>query len=451
MAVPTKAEQVAESLAREKAGIDPAMTAAATEGTEGDGVRGEVPGERQQRQGDPEPQRAAPPVQSKFDVKRDDILKRFRTDRGVSETEARDEISDFQRSGMPPEFEPPAELRADPQPGEGDQVEQQLEPEGEGDGGIQPEAKPQTVRVKVHGVEKDITLDELVAHAQKAMAADNILDSAKATAKELETLVSQARDKVARADRPDPNQVRQPSTQTETGEHADQGADAANQGDPLVKLIENMQFGDPNEGAPVLRKTIAELVNAGVKQAREQERLTDEGARAARALAKANEDHPEIANDPAASAAVSSFILRQQVEDIKALGVDPKQLRPDGLDPTADDIAVAHRWYRAKGFAVSSPETMLENGIAKFLDWRGTSNPKPADPAPAPDTKAAPRIEISVDRRERRAAVPQQPKPSGATPRPAAPVAPQTRDRSAIVADMMGSRNKPRGRVGITN
>lgn len=444
----SKEAQVAEAKTRTDAGIEPGENLA-VQGTD-DGSRGDPgnDGTRQQRQAEPEPQRPLPPARSAADIKRDDILKRFRTGRGEQEAEARDEISDFQRSGMPPEFETPAELRTEPEPGavEGDQA---LEPEVSEVVGHELAPAP-IYRVKVHGVEKEISLDDLIANAQKALAAENILDEAKSKAREIDSLLSETKSKVARADRSDPNQVRQPSTQpAEQGDPAE--GTGENQVDPIVKLIETMQFGDPNEVAPHLRETIQGLVNVGVKEARALERLQDEGAKAARALNKAKIDHPEIAGDPMASAAVEAAILHQQVEDIKSLGVELNLLRPDGLDPTPGDIATAHRWYRSNGFQVSSPETMLEKGIDKFLKWKGQVTPPAADtPAPAPDNKAAPRIEVSVERQARRAAVPQQPKPSG-TPRavPAAP--PQARSRSDIVNSMIGDRNKPRGRVGITN
>jgi hypothetical protein len=89
---PNKAAQDAEAKARAEAGVDPAMTAAATDVID-DGARG-----------DPQPQAqptepaapVIPPVKAKYDDKRSEIIARWNTNRREQADAERDELSDFQ-------------------------------------------------------------------------------------------------------------------------------------------------------------------------------------------------------------------------------------------------------------------------------------------------------------------------------------------------------------------
>jgi hypothetical protein len=109
---------------------------------------------------------------------------------------------------------------------------------------------------------------------------------------------------------------------------------------------------------------------------------------------------------------------------------------------------VAHRWYRAEGFQVRTPADLLERATGDFLEWRGVKKKdEPVDPA---TPKAAPRIEVTVERTQRRQTIPQQPDRAVAARTPAQPTPPVSEaDRSAIVQEMLRRRNLPRGRVGL--
>lgn len=435
--LPSKAEQIAESAARAAAGDDPAMNAQALDVID-DGARGDPQGEqgvRPARDGE-QPAQTTPPVRAKFDSRREDIVSRFRAHRAEEKAGDTDEISQFARSGMPQEVEDEQDA---PQP---QQVDQQDDPQPEPQA---RQAEPPKHKLKVHGVEKEYTLEEIFAKAQIALASDNILDEAKSKAKDLDTLLQDMRNKVARADQPGANQPRQTSTQ-QAEVQPDPAADPANQGDSVNKLIEAMQFGDPNEASQLLENTISEKVVQGVNEALMQQRLADEGARTAKVLKDFEGKNPELAKDKKARAAIESEVLDIQIEDIRALGVDLNRLRPDGLEPTSDDIGAAHRWYRAKGFAVTPPETMLEKATANFLSWKGIK-PDNQPAAPQPADKAPPRVDVTVDRSERRAAIQQQPSRAGVSPRPPAQQPAPVRDRSSIVQQEIARRNLPRGRI----
>lgn len=437
MAAPDKTAQEAEALARAANGVGPGE-ATATQVID-DGAPGDVPapGALAPADGDGA-QRPAPIVRNANDDKRSAIVNKFRGGRTKEADEASDEISDFARSGLPADFA--AQPAPAPAAEDDDGVIEQAEPAAAAPA---PAALPQKVKVKVHGVEREVELDQVINHAQRSMAADNILDEAKSKSRELDGILSDARNRVARVDPPNTNQVRQPNTQTtEPAETGDEPP--ANQGG-LDGLIEAIQFGDPEDARQRLEKTIESTAQTIVTRTLEQQRFEDEGARTAKVLKDFEGSHPEIAKDSRARAAIEADILDLQRKDIEALGIDPATLRPDGLPPTPGDIANAHRWYRTKGFKVTAPGELLETATKNFLEWKGVKPaPTPADPAiPAP-----PRVDVTVDRTARRAAIPQQPnrtataQPAQQQQQPAKP-----RDRSAIVRDMVQKRSAPRGRI----
>jgi len=434
----SKAAQDAEARARAESGNDPALNAAAVDVVD-DGARGDPGSNQPPRQaGDPE-QRQPPSVRAKFDDKRAEIINRFRGHRDQQQQEDRDEVSDFARSGLPPEW------------GQDQQQDQQEEIDQDAQGAVdtagqqQEPSPPPKIKLKVRGEEKEYSLDEVIANAQKALAADNYLDEAKGKLKEIDDLLRSTRDRAPRPGQNGEHPAVQNGAQPTDPQQGPNGDQPQHPEDKIAKLIETLQFGDPEEAKSLLRNTIAETANEVVEQSLQSQRLSDEGARAAKVLKDFEDQHPEIAKDKRARAAIEADVLDLQIEDIKALGIDPDRIRPDGQPPTPGDIALAHRWYRSKGFQVRSPQQMLETASKNFLEWKGvkTPEPNPADPG----NKAPPRVEVTVDRAARRQAIPQQPSLSGAKPRAPAQAPAQPRDRSSIVQDMMANRNKPRGRI----
>lgn len=427
---PSKADQVAESEARARAGADPTLNAEAAIGSEGDagpldpgGTPRAAPGETDRA--------APPPVRATFDNKRAAIIDRFRTSRREQPSVEQDEISDFTQSGAPMDVEqeqPEAVLAPEPEV----VVEREVV--------VEQPALPPKIKLKVRGQETEYTLEDVIAKAQIALAADNYLDEARTKLKEVDDLVRNTRQTVERVDRPDQHQVRQPNAQDQTEVQAQPGEDGTdpNTPDDLTKLIEAMQFGDPNDAKQFLRNTIAREATQIVQQTLLNQRYADEGARGDKVLKDFSSQHADIAKDPKARAAVEVEIVSLQQQDIEALGVDVSKLRPDGLPPTPGDIANAHRWYRSNGHDVRSTQDLLELGVKSYNEWRGikTADPAPAVPAKVIE-KTAPIVEVTVDRTARRQAVQQQPSQSSirpATPQQQAPAKP--RDRSDIVADM---------------
>ena len=175
------------------------------------------------------------------------------------------------------------------------------------------------------------------------------------------------------------------------------------------------------------------------------QRMRDEGARAMKVLNDFAAKHPDIASDQKAQAVIEVNTLRLQSEDLVKLGLDPAKLRPDGQPATAADIANAHKFYRAEGFAVRSPADLLETAFTEFQEWRGVK-PQPDPTTPQPTIKAAPRVAVTVEREQRRQQV--QPQPSRTSvPRQQTTQTPAKRDASQVVNDMRARRAALRGQT----
>ena len=376
-------------------------------------------------------------VRSKFDDKRAEITARFRTAR-TAEVADRDEISDFNREGgVPADFREAAGI-AEPEP-ELPAEEAAPEPQPE----PAPVAAPQTVRVKVRGQEMEVPLEEALGKARIAYAAEDYLDEAKGKLNEVNALLRQAKEQPARVG-PNGQPQAAPLTAQPTEQPQPAPADLQPQESPFKKLVEAIQFGDPQEAEALFQNTLGAVAQNAVQQGLVGQRLRDEGARAMKTLNDFKDQNPELANDPMASAAIQAKIFELQVQDLQAIGVDPARIRPDGQSPTPGDIADAHKWYRSEGFSVRSPQIMLETARDNFLQWRGVKQEPTPDPAAAPAAKAAPRVVVNRD--ERRQAI--QPQPSRTTaPREATPQPNQPRDRSDIVNSMKQQRAVKRGQT----
>ena len=438
---PTKEQQDSESRAREQTGIDPALNAEATNVID-DGAPGDPGADAAPAPRPPVTDQRQPPAPPPFISKRDEIIARFRNDRNTRQEEDQDDLGELaEGANLPLELRAPA-----PAPAETLEPDTPAEPS--------PAAPPAKHKVKVHGEERELTYEELVAQAQIALASDNVLDKAKLRLEEADRLLKQVKENAARGGLPgDHTGATAQSLQPQNPVNPDEQG-APDQDPEFAKLIETLQFGDPAEASTLFETTIDKRVNARVNSAVEQalqgQRLKDEGARTAKVLSDFEQKHADIAKDPFANAAIQTRMFQLQVDDLKALGVDPAQLPTLSGTVTPADIAMAHRWYRAQGYNVRKPEDLLDQAVTDFVAWKGPkASAEQPSPAATPAGKAPPRVEVAVDRDARRAAIPQQPD-RAAAPRPApSQAAPQPRDRSAIVQNMIASRSAPRGKVGI--
>lgn len=444
---PSKEAQAAEGAAREAAGntVPPNERVIALEGTEGDPAARDpgAPVPVSTEPAEPGP-RQAPVAKSLSDLKRDEINTRFRTRRSQATEDEKDDISEFARTaGLPPEF---AALQAEPVALEAEPAAAEAEPAAPGVEAPAPASEPaKTVKIKVRGEEKEVAIDEALAMARKAYAAEDYLGEAKGKLDEVNTLLRETRDRATRSAQ---------SGQPQAAPNGTQAADAPApqvpqpQEDPFGKLIETMQFGDPEEARTLLRETIVQTAQQVARQTGVEDRLREDATKAAQVLADFRDQHKELAEDPMANAAIESKIYQLQADDLKALNVDLARLRQDGLPATPADIANVHQRARAAGHRVRSAAQMLEDATKSFLEWRGvapplTADPAPPQPQPALAAQRAKPVEVIVDRAARKSAIPQQPSRTTAPrsePQQAAPLS-----RSAVVARMKQTRAVKRG------
>ena len=452
-----QAEQVADAQKSAGANRIPAGETDLATATIGDVDSGPQPGLAPNAQPDA-PQPKLPTVRSLNDEKRAAITAKWRTDRNEEATGGDDAdalASTVRSAGLPPEFAQQAEPAPQPQPEpepEPEVAAAEPEPQPADSPPVENPSPQQKYKIKVRGEEKEVSHEELIALARKAAAADDYLDEAKAKLNDVNTLLRETKNRAAR---PAQGQPQADPSQTQPTGNPPDPMQVQPQDDPFGKLVETIQFGDPEEAKQLLQKTIgmttAQMVQAGLQQAR----FRDEGARAAKTVKDFEAAHPDIAKDSKARAAIEQDIYDQQRADLDEIGVDPNTLRQDGLPATSADIAQAHRWFRVEQGMTSlkTPQQMLETAHDNFLEWKGIKKATPAVPTPTTPT-SQPRVApvVHVDRTVRRQAIPQQPSPT-ATPRPApAPApAPQTMDgrRSSIVQAMKGQRSKLRGSVGV--
>jgi hypothetical protein len=433
MAELSKTEQDAESKARQEAKIDSATEKTAADVLD-DGERGSEAIDTRQEAKTDKPaaeQKPSPTAKSVKDKTRDDIVSRFKADRITEKEEAADDITEFARSGMPPEFDetntPVVEQAETEQETAAEQVE--------------ASTQPQKIKVKVRGKEMELTQDELIANAQKALAGESYLEEGKTKLKEIEDHLAKLRNPAARVGQDDIHPAVQNQTQT-----TEQTADTKDQHpDPMDKLIETIQFGDPAEAKTQLRDTIAATSKQVVTTELENQRFQDEGARTNKVLQDFRDKHADLAADSKAVAVIETTVLELQKEDLRAIGFDPDKIQTPSGVVTAGDIATAHRYYRSKGARLRSPTEMLETARDEYLKWKGIDK---TDATVETTDKAKPRVEVTVDRTARRTAVPQQPSrtvsPKVNQQQPAA-----ARDRSSIVQQEIARRNSPRGKVAV--
>lgn len=277
-----------------------------------------------------------------------------------------------------------------------------------------------------------LTPDQVVAEAQKSLAAGNILE----TAKEIKDAVSRST-----ASRPGA-QARWGAPPGGEGPQGSQApVDPDQDPDPYDQLVHDLQYGDPNAARDRLRHTIATDARAAAQEALVRERFGNERSHRIRALAEFQAANADLVADPFAPTAITHEVNRQYVADLKAIGLSDAQ-----LPRTAAEIADWHMQARVQGKPVRDIQEIFEASKDRFLKWRGGAKPG-AQPGsqgqqpPQPSRPSAPRVELSPDRAQRRASVPTQPTRASVPPQP--PLAAQPGgNRSAAIMNMRKARGQ---------
>jgi hypothetical protein len=186
-------------------------------------------------------------------------------------------------------------------------------------------------------------------------------------------------------------------------------------------------------------------------------RLENELAVSHRALQAFEQTHPDLAADEFARDAITTQVQRE-------INADLQKAVTDGilkeLPKTQDERNGLHTQLRAFGAPVRSIGDIFAAAGTKYATWRGAAAPRPPKseirnqnsehqisdfrlPTSAQAAPAAPRVELTTARQDRRAHIPTQPTNGTAPPRPAPPPEQTTAGRrSAAIMAMRKARGQ---------
>lgn len=408
----------------------------------------------------PQPRR---PVLSPNDQRRADIINHFRRGRNEESEQADrddDEVRRMANTGLPPELQETFVDDEDDGSGEQPQPAERVAARPPVDTAAAPEERKH--KLIVRGQEVYLTDAELREHAQKSVAHDDYLSEARNVldrAKEAESRLNAALSTV-QGPRSTPSGTH--AATDEDAQTGDQPGDAAPQADPYGSLVDALQMGDRESAIATVRDFMTKQLPAVSQVEVQRGRLVEEYNDSMKVLGEFAERHQDIAQDRRANAAFQATLVDLQREDLKKLGRNEPQLADDNY------VAVEHLKARAARMNVRSPQQMLDASLEDFNKWHGRTNPPNPEPVPTgqqhqrsqaqqqpddrqPQPQPAKRVEVSLNRETRRAAIPQQPERTVA-PRanPAAPVQPKPKDRSDVVRAMQERQAKLRGQVPVT-
>lgn len=294
----------------------------------------------------------------------------------------------------------------------------------------QQQDQPRMITRKIRG--KDVTLseDEWLERAAQVTAADSYLEEAR-------QVLEQAKEiKAGRASQDDdqhPDRRSQAHAQDGLDQDAVEGAQHPELS--FKDVIQEIQYGDPDEAAAKLEKLVDQrskkTATATVTEGALQRTYDQDLAKSQRQLKEFADANPDLAADERSAMLIEQGMYKGYREDILALGIDASKI------PTnPKDLANWHRFYRINGYEVRQTKDLLESSKADLVKWRGGERPQ-QQPKPS---RQQPRIQVNVDRDQRRMAIPVQPQRAVA-PRRDAPAPAQT-NRSDVVAGMRRARGQ---------
>jgi hypothetical protein len=296
-----------------------------------------------------------------------------------------------------------------------------------------PTSEARLVKVKVHGREAWLPENEVIAEAQKSLAAGNLLESAKEVLSGARSQMSDVRDQMS--DQQPTSDIRHLSSES----------------DPYVALAQTLQLESADAAGTKLKQTIeSETAKARQEASREAARhvrLENELAVSQRALQAFEKTHPDLAADEFARDSITTQVQREINADLQA-AVSQGILKE--FPKTQDERNGLHTQLRAFGAPVRPIGDIFAAAGTKYATWRGaTPAPRRPDvrseptPNPQPVAPAAPRVELSPDRAQRRATIPTQPTNGTVPPRPAPPPEQTTAGRrSAAIMAMRKARGQ---------
>lgn len=348
--------------------------------------------------------------------------------------EARDAIVAKRKEQRKAEDEPAAEAEAGTAKDDAEVVDK---PEEEA--AAPAKADEQMVELVVDGQKINKPLSEIVAIAQKNVAADSRLDEAKRLLAETRTLVTQ----------PAKPAADQPPAKTDEPQPGRADQRQATKPDParVASVVDAFLTGDAEAGAKALTELLETTANPEGQTSPEQVRaLVDaelqrreteaEGKRAIDGLAK---EFPEVAQDRNLFLLTLSRSVEEMSDDMLKIGVPEDEIKALGGDP--------NRTRQAYQFLRRDPQwapklrnfEQIAQASGKFVSERYVVRKT----EPAPKTPANGSV-VVADKSARKAAL--TPQPRSASTRSAeveTPAAPQQRTRSSVVRAIAAERGQP--------
>lgn len=477
MTTPSKAEQAAEGAAREEAraqqqienGIEPGMVSTEAEvppepiAETAPDVEGQIPTQSKSapRNADATPKAPLPRQMTPADRSRMEIAARIRQRRNGGQDQGQGQEDDgsleqAMRDELPPELaEAPPAAKREPAEEEG---EAEVEVDASAQTPPPPPEPSQPVakrKLKVLGQEVELTQEEIESAARKTLAAEDYLEKARkrmedASAIQQEVITLQRQLLAERAGQPPKSPGDATNTQTTDG--ADDQADGVESHDPAQDVIETIQYGDPADAKEKLRAFIKAEAEQQARAALTTNRNETELERSQRQLKEFQDQNAELAADTMARNAIQGRIMELQRDDLLNLGYKAENLPID-----LSELANMHLRHRGQGHNVRQIGTLLTTARDDYVKWRGgpaqTQAPAavPAQSQPQQQTTqtSAQKVAVNVDRTDRRAVIPQQPK-SSVTPRLEVPVQRSAaQNRQSAINKMINDRNRVRGSSAI--
>lgn len=301
----------------------------------------------------------------------------------------------------------------------GDRREARPEPQ------VEQQQQPQKRKLIIRGQEVYLTEEEILARASMVTAADSYLEEARSILNEAKTV------KAERAGQRSQHPENRSGTQDEELDAPTDG-DARHPENRTREVVEKIQFGDPEEAAAELDRLIDERADKKTDERQIKRLMDNDLSKSQKALKDFVAANPELNGDKMAARAIEQTLYDIYEEDIVKLGV----VDADKIPKDPQKKAEWHRFYRVHGHPVKTAAEALEEAKTRVLRWRG--NPAPAQQQ---QRKAPDRVDVNVNRTERRAAIPNSPSRT-VSPRPDSAAAPKATSRSDVIAGMRKARGQ---------
>lgn len=368
------------------------------------------PGESRAAPKDDKPEEPEKPKQhSKYQNKRADIYAKAKAnrDKADEETDIDGLSDDRERQVWGDKVETRADREARRREERGEVEETPTEPEKRA-----VEAPESRMRLNVRGQEVELPQDEVIALAQKAAAAGDILEHAKQLRAEQMQILE---DLKAAGGKPTPA-GNQPSESAHTDDQANQPDDSE-----LDEIIDRIQVGSPEDAKKALAKYGENIVNRVMERIGNIDehiertiRVNDENSQRKRemneTLSKFSKDNPEFAKSHSMQTALATEAMSTMRENMRAIGVQDSSIESIKRERGLNDMeatAWAHRWLRGQGHDIPDNETVLRTSATRLRDQFGVQKQTEQRPE---------EIRVSDERIERKRNLGPQPRRANAAP-----------------------------------